>query len=222
MGFPKTVFSVCTLAVAAALVLPGGIAASVLDPDPIVSLRLDASTIKSCPASGVLEVELEITNDGGMPLELQSIRFTKIRIVEGTNPLNGEVDQNVEREPGVTSLAAKTSLESQSAESLQPGVKLLAGEMKIPEEDGLYQELAQVNWRWPGSDVVFNTQRSLYYEVDGGCVEILDREEYETQLEKLIEDAFNDTQILTAVRSPAYDELRQLFLYAFEGRRVDF
>jgi alcohol dehydrogenase class IV len=50
----------------------------------------------------------------------------------------------------------------------------------------------------------------------------VEREAYEAQLDKLIDDAFNDTQILTAARSPSYDELRQLFLYAYEGRPIDF
>ena len=48
------------------------------------------------------------------------------------------------------------------------------------------------------------------------------RADYEGQLDKLVEDAFNDTQILTAARAPDYDELRQLFVYAYEGRVVDF
>ncbi|MEE8390241.1 MAG: iron-containing alcohol dehydrogenase [Anaerolineae bacterium] len=50
----------------------------------------------------------------------------------------------------------------------------------------------------------------------------IERADYEAQLDKLVEDAFNDTQILTAARSPSYDELRQLFLYAYDGRVVDF
>jgi alcohol dehydrogenase class IV len=50
----------------------------------------------------------------------------------------------------------------------------------------------------------------------------VEREAYEAQLDKLVDDAFNDTQIITAVRTPSYDELRQLFLYAYEGRPVDF
>ena len=45
---------------------------------------------------------------------------------------------------------------------------------------------------------------------------------YEAQLDKLVDDAFNDTQIVTAARSPSYGELRRLFLYAYEGRPVDF
>ncbi|HIE38298.1 MAG TPA: iron-containing alcohol dehydrogenase [Anaerolineae bacterium] len=50
----------------------------------------------------------------------------------------------------------------------------------------------------------------------------IDREGFEEQLEKLVEDAFNDTQMVTTARSPAYDELRQLFLHAYEGKPVDF
>jgi len=45
---------------------------------------------------------------------------------------------------------------------------------------------------------------------------------FEAQLDKLVDDAFNDTQILTTCRAPSYDELRQLFLYAHEGRSIDF
>jgi alcohol dehydrogenase class IV len=45
---------------------------------------------------------------------------------------------------------------------------------------------------------------------------------FEAQLDKLVDDAFNDTQILTACRAPSYDELRQLFLYAYQGRPIDF
>ncbi len=48
------------------------------------------------------------------------------------------------------------------------------------------------------------------------------RESYEAQLDKLVDDAFNDTQMLTTVRSPSYEELRKLYIYAYEGRAVDF
>jgi alcohol dehydrogenase class IV len=50
----------------------------------------------------------------------------------------------------------------------------------------------------------------------------IERADYEAQLDKLVEDAFNDTQILTACRAPSYDELRQLFLYAYDGQSIDF
>ncbi|HOG45057.1 MAG TPA: iron-containing alcohol dehydrogenase [Anaerolineae bacterium] len=50
----------------------------------------------------------------------------------------------------------------------------------------------------------------------------LDRAAYEAQLDKLVDDAFNDTQMVTAVRAPSYDELRRLYVYAHEGREVDF
>ena len=48
------------------------------------------------------------------------------------------------------------------------------------------------------------------------------RETFEGHLEKLVDDALNDTQMLTACRSPSYDEMRQLFLYAYDGRPIDF
>jgi alcohol dehydrogenase class IV len=50
----------------------------------------------------------------------------------------------------------------------------------------------------------------------------VERAAYETQLDKLVDDAFNDTQILTAVRCPSEEELRQLFVNAYEGQPVDF
>ncbi len=48
------------------------------------------------------------------------------------------------------------------------------------------------------------------------------RADYEAKLDKLVDDAFNDTSMVSAARTPSYDELRQLFIYAYEGRVVDF
>ncbi|MCX7682832.1 MAG: iron-containing alcohol dehydrogenase [Anaerolineae bacterium] len=50
----------------------------------------------------------------------------------------------------------------------------------------------------------------------------LSRADYEAHLDKLVDDAFNDTSMMSAVRSPSYEEFRQLFLYAYEGKPVDF
>jgi alcohol dehydrogenase class IV len=50
----------------------------------------------------------------------------------------------------------------------------------------------------------------------------IERKAYEAQLEKMVDDAFNDTQIITAVRTPSFEELQQLFLYAYDGQSVDF
>ena len=50
----------------------------------------------------------------------------------------------------------------------------------------------------------------------------IDREAFQAQLDKLVDDAFNDTQMVTVSRAPSYDELRQLFVYAYEGREIDF
>jgi alcohol dehydrogenase class IV len=48
------------------------------------------------------------------------------------------------------------------------------------------------------------------------------RKAYESQLDKLVDDALNDTQMVTSVRTPSLEEMRQLFLYAYDGRPVDF
>jgi alcohol dehydrogenase class IV len=50
----------------------------------------------------------------------------------------------------------------------------------------------------------------------------IERGTYEAQVESLMDNAFNDTQMVTAARSPSYDELRQLFLCAYDGDHVDF
>ena len=50
----------------------------------------------------------------------------------------------------------------------------------------------------------------------------IDREAFQAQLDKLVDDAFNDTQMVTVARSPSYEELRRLFVYAYEGRAIDF
>lgn len=50
----------------------------------------------------------------------------------------------------------------------------------------------------------------------------LDEKAYESALEKMIDDAFNDASMVSSSRSPTYDELRQLFRYAYRGTPVDF
>ena len=50
----------------------------------------------------------------------------------------------------------------------------------------------------------------------------LERAAYYAQVDKMVDDAFNDTQIVTAVRTPSYDDLRRLFIHAYDGRPVDF
>lgn len=50
----------------------------------------------------------------------------------------------------------------------------------------------------------------------------IDREAYEASLDKLADDAMNDTQMVTAVRPPSLEETRRLFSYAYDGRSVDF
>lgn len=50
----------------------------------------------------------------------------------------------------------------------------------------------------------------------------LEEKAYRQILEKMVDDAFNDTQIITAPRAPSYQELEMLFEYAYRGQPVDF
>jgi alcohol dehydrogenase class IV len=50
----------------------------------------------------------------------------------------------------------------------------------------------------------------------------ISQEEFEAELNKLIENAEADTQTLTSPRIPSTEEFEKLFRYAYEGRRVDF
>jgi alcohol dehydrogenase class IV len=50
----------------------------------------------------------------------------------------------------------------------------------------------------------------------------VERGPFEANLEKLVDDAANDTSIVAAARVPSYPELERLFVYAYEGRCVDF
>ena len=50
----------------------------------------------------------------------------------------------------------------------------------------------------------------------------IDNGNFEKQLEKLVDDSFNDTQIITASRAPSYDELERLFQALYHGHVVDF
>jgi len=56
------------------------------------------------------------------------------------------------------------------------------------------------------------------------AVEDLDiaQDRYVSDLERLVDDTFSDTQMVTAARSPSYDELRQLFVSSYSGDEVDF
>jgi alcohol dehydrogenase class IV len=48
------------------------------------------------------------------------------------------------------------------------------------------------------------------------------REAFEAHLQKLTDDAFNDTQTGAACRVPTYEELAQLWRYAHQGKAIDF
>ncbi len=50
----------------------------------------------------------------------------------------------------------------------------------------------------------------------------MSQEDYAAQVDKLVEDAFSDTQIITAPRAPSYEDLRRLFLHVYTGEPIDF
>ena len=50
----------------------------------------------------------------------------------------------------------------------------------------------------------------------------IDESGFISQLDKLVDDAFNDTQMITAPRTPSFQELEQLFKAAYYGQPVDF
>jgi alcohol dehydrogenase class IV len=45
---------------------------------------------------------------------------------------------------------------------------------------------------------------------------------FEDQLDKLVDDSFNDTQIITAPRCPSFEELEKIFQYVYKGQPIDF
>ena len=50
----------------------------------------------------------------------------------------------------------------------------------------------------------------------------IERAAYEAQMDKLVDDSLNDTSTIFSTRTPSFDEAHQLFLYAYDGRSVDF
>lgn len=50
----------------------------------------------------------------------------------------------------------------------------------------------------------------------------IDKTTFDDLLEKMVDDSFNDTQIITAPRAPSYGELERLFQYVYDGQPVDF
>jgi alcohol dehydrogenase class IV len=48
------------------------------------------------------------------------------------------------------------------------------------------------------------------------------RQAYEAQLEKLVDDAFNDTQVVAAARMPSFGEMERLFVCAYDGDPPEF
>jgi alcohol dehydrogenase class IV len=50
----------------------------------------------------------------------------------------------------------------------------------------------------------------------------INKDDFFSQMEKLVDDAFNDTQMIPAPRTPSFPELEKLYEYAYTGKPVDF
>jgi alcohol dehydrogenase class IV len=50
----------------------------------------------------------------------------------------------------------------------------------------------------------------------------ISEDDFQSKLDTLVEFSFNDAQILTAPRAPSYQELENLFWFAFHGQHADF
>ena len=64
---------------------------------------------------------------------------------------------------------------------------------------------------------------SRQVELPGSISEAgINEDEFKSQLDKLVDDAFNDTQMITCPRTPSFQELEQIYLAAYYGDPVDF
>jgi alcohol dehydrogenase class IV len=67
--------------------------------------------------------------------------------------------------------------------------------------------------------------RDLSREIDNPtCISEMGiaRQAYESRLEKLVDDAFNDTQVVAAARMPSFEEMERLFVCAYDGDPPEF
>ena len=48
------------------------------------------------------------------------------------------------------------------------------------------------------------------------------REDFMAHVEDLVDRAFNDASMMTAARSPSYEELQRIYGYAYDGKPIDF
>lgn len=50
----------------------------------------------------------------------------------------------------------------------------------------------------------------------------IDEELFNKHIDKIVDDTFNDTQIITAPRAPNYEQMEKIYQFAYQGRPVDF
>jgi alcohol dehydrogenase class IV len=86
---------------------------------------------------------------------------------------------------------------------------------RLAQELGLSEEEGEA-----GAHVLAARVRDLCREIGNPTCAAetgIARDVYEAQLEKLVDDAFNDTQVITSARMPSFDDLQQLFWCVYEG-----
>lgn len=75
------------------------------------------------------------------------------------------------------------------------------------------------------ADGLAETIRKLIKEIESplSLTELgLAEDDFKDLFEKIVDDTFNDTQIVTAPRAPSFGELEQLFQCVFSGQPIDF
>jgi alcohol dehydrogenase class IV len=77
----------------------------------------------------------------------------------------------------------------------------------------------------PAGEDLAGTIRILTKQIEGpqSISEMgISESDFLQEIEKLVDDAFNDTQMITSPRTPSFEELEKLFKYAYHGQPVDF
>lgn len=99
-----------------------------------------------------------------------------------------------------------------------------------PEGGTRYAELARFlgllveNEKQAGSALAAKIRELEKYLEQPICIADagIERSALEAELNQLIENAMNDTQTIMSTRIPDEEDLRRLFLYAYEGKMIDF
>ncbi|MCX8172417.1 MAG: iron-containing alcohol dehydrogenase, partial [Archaeoglobaceae archaeon] len=69
-------------------------------------------------------------------------------------------------------------------------------------------------------DRVFSLMKSV--ELPIKLSEIVNKDSFEKNLEKLVVNTLNDSSLGMSPRIPDYDQTKKIYRYAFEGKKIDF